>query len=159
METSPSIIRILDVPPYNSFLLSCTIWAEVEGVKIPLPMTVDWIKRVETPDNVRFSPATPDEEAELRPDPVDGYHSVLRSSETNSEGDTVYRCRAVFVRDRGGAMGRQTSDSLVAVVGMCLFIQSHHFLAKFVKIAYFVQGPLLQCYPYLSKQLPATTRV
>ena len=56
METSPSIVRILDVPPYNQFTLSCTVWAEALGEKIPLPLTIDWIKRVQLGSNVRFSP-------------------------------------------------------------------------------------------------------
>ena len=87
METSPSIVRILDVPPYNQFTLSCTVWAEALGEKIPLPLTIDWIKRVQLGSNVRFSPVTP-EDPQLSPDPAEGYHSILRASETSSFGST-----------------------------------------------------------------------
>ena len=114
VETSPSIVRILDVPPYNQFTLSCTVWAEAQGERVPLPLTIDWIKRVESGSNVRFTPLV-SEEPHLSPDPADGYHSILRGSETSSAGSTRYRCRASFVTD--GTTHNKTHDSLVAVVG------------------------------------------
>ena len=121
METSPSVIRILDVPPYNHFLISCTVWAEALGERVPLPLTIDWIKRVLTltgpSPGVRFSPVTSTDKPHLSPDPADGYHSVLTGRETNSLVSTSYRCRASFVRGAGGATELQTSNSLVAVVG------------------------------------------
>ena len=116
METSPSIVRILDVPPYNQFTLSCTVWAEARGERVPLPLVIDWIKRVESGSNIRFTPMI-SEEPHLSPDPADGYHSILRGSETSSAGSTRYRCRASFVRDARGATEIQTSDSFIAVVG------------------------------------------
>ena len=111
------MVRILDVPPYNQFLLSCTVWAEALGERVPLPLNIDWIKRVEirtrpTP-TLRFT-AIVSEEPHLAPDPADGYQSILVGSETNYEGSTSYRCRASFVR---GAYEQNTSDSLIAVVG------------------------------------------
>ena len=120
METSPSIVRILDVPPYNQFTLSCTVKAEALGEKIPLPLTIDWIKRVKLGSNVRFSPVTP-EDPQLSPNPAEGYHSILRASETSSFGSTFYRCRASFVRDAGGATELKTSTSFIAVVGRLPF--------------------------------------
>ena len=117
METSPSVVRILDVPPHNQFTLSCTVCAEAYGEKIPLPLTIEWIKRVESGSNVRFSPVASTEGPHLSPNPADGYHSILRGSETSSVGSTSYRCRASFVRDAGGATELETSNSLVAVVG------------------------------------------
>ena len=122
------MVRILDVPPYNQFLLSCTVWAEALGERVPLPLNIDWIKRVEirtrpTP-TLRFT-AIVSEEPHLAPDPADGYQSILVALETNYEGSTSYRCRAAFVRDSGGANDLQTSDSLIAVVGMSQHIHKY----------------------------------
>ena len=115
------MVRILDVPPYNQFLLSCSVWAEALGERVPLPLSIDWIKRVEirtrsTP-TLRFT-AIVSKEPHLAPDPADGYQSILVGSETNYEGSTSYRCRAAFLRDSGGANVQKTNDSLIAVVGM-----------------------------------------
>ena len=121
VQTSPSVVRILDIPPYNSFVLSCTVWAEVEGKRVPLDITVEWVKRVQldadTGSVVRFTDIHPSE-YELRgsPDNTDGYQSLIEGSETESVGSTSYRCRAHIVRDEN-ALEREISDSLIAVVG------------------------------------------
>ena len=66
--------------------------------------------------DVRFTPVELEESSQSL-DPADGYLSILRGSETDTEGSISYRCRASFVRDTGGASGQRVSNTLIAVAG------------------------------------------
>ena len=115
--TSPSLLRVLDMPPYNQFVLSCTVWAEVEGERVPLEISVDWIKRLSSGTEVEFMEVPAEDYMLTGSDDNEVYQSLLESSETSAEGSTSYRCRASIVRDIGGALKRKTSDAHIAVVG------------------------------------------
>ena len=110
------MVRILDLPPYNHFLLSCTARAEAAGERVSLPLTISWIKRVQIGGDVRFTPVESEQPSQSL-DPADGYLSILRGSETDTEGSISYRCRASFLRDIGGASGLRVSNTLIAVAG------------------------------------------
>ena len=111
------MVRILDLPPYNDFFLSCTARAEAAGERVSLPLTISWVKRVQIGGDVRFTPVE-SEEPHNSLDPADGYLSILRGSESDTEGSISYRCRASFVHDIGTVVKR-VKDTLITVAGKC----------------------------------------
>ena len=121
VQTFPSRVHILDFPPYNHFLVTCTVWAEVEDERVPLAISIDWKKRVESQTNsgprVQFFSITMSE-LEVNGSPTNGYiyQSMQQSHETDTENSITYRCRASFQLD---ADRRKTEigDSHIAVVG------------------------------------------
>ena len=117
VESSPSSVRILNVPPYNQFTVTCTARAEVEGETVPLELTVDWVRRA---GHYSFSDV-PSTEYETTGSPEDGYQSTLTTTETDTENMITYRCRARLV---GGSSIRGIADTTLNVVGndQCVFI-------------------------------------
>ena len=111
VESSPSSVRILNVPPYNQFTVTCTARAEVGGETVPLEMTVDWVRRA-GPDSFSDVSST---EYETTGSPEDGYQSTLTTTETDTENTITYRCRAKLV---GGSSIRGITDTTLNVVGM-----------------------------------------
>ena len=121
VQSSPSLVRILDTPPYNQFILTCTAWAEVEGQNVPIQMSIHWTKRVEsrshTGSSVQFF-RTPLSQYQTSGSPNDyfGYQSILTGNETDAENDILYRCQADIVNNPNSIQSR-SSDSHLAVVG------------------------------------------
>ena len=111
VQTSPSSIRILNVPPYNQFTVTCTASAEVNGQRVPLEMTLEW-KRKSEPSSGAASFST---DYETTGSPEDGYQSNLTTTETDTENTISYCCRA---RNTVGNMDWVTSESTLEVVGM-----------------------------------------
>jgi len=114
VESSPSSVRILNVSPYNQFTVSCTARAEVGGESVPLEMTVDWLRRVESSTGSVIFPAVPSTEYETTGSPEDGYQSTLNTTETDTENTITYRCRAALVVD---SKIKETIDTDLTVVG------------------------------------------
>lgn len=122
VQTSPSIVRILDVWPYNQFILACTAWAQVKGENVPIQMKIKWTKRVEDSGRqVQYTDA-PKEDYTVSGSPNNnyGYQSILAvNNETNAVGKTSYRCRATIERNTNDF--KHTSRySQIAVVGMLI---------------------------------------
>ena len=113
--SSPSSVRILNVPPYNQFTVTCTARAEVEGETVPLEMTVDWLRRTQPRSGAATFSDVPSTEYETTGSPEDGYQSTLNTTETDTENMIRYRCRAALV---GGSSVQGTTDTTLNVVGM-----------------------------------------
>lgn len=122
VETSPSIIRVLNIRPYNQFILTCTARAQVNGENVPIQMTIKWIRRVELQkDSGRdiqfFDVPTENYKVIGSPSNDYGYRSILTTNETSTEGKTSYRCSASIVRN-ANEFKRKFRDSQIAVAGM-----------------------------------------
>lgn len=123
VQTSPSIVRILDVWPHNQFILTCTARAQVKGENVPIQMNIKWTKRVEIQtDSGRQLQYTdvPTEHYTVSGSSNNnyGYQSILAvNNETNAVGKTSYRCRATIERNTND-FKHTSRDSQIAVVGM-----------------------------------------
>ena len=115
VQASPSSIRILNVPPYNQFTVTCTASAEVNGQRVPLEMTIGWIHRSESSSGAALFSNVPSTDYVTTGSPEDGYQSILTTTETDTENTTTYRCRA---RSTIGRIDWVTSESTLEVVGM-----------------------------------------
>ena len=123
VRASPSLVRILDVSPDNHFILSCTAWAEIERKRVPMEISIDWIKRVQ---KSKEDPEFVDIHPENYMNSTDGtlYQSILESYETSTEVSTSYRCRAEIVsKFDGDLLKKGTSDSRIVVVGK--YVNTH----------------------------------
>ena len=116
VQTSPSSIRILNVPPYNQFNVTCTASAEVNSQRVPLEITVGWKRRSQSSDGAAAFSDVPSTDYETTGSPEDGYQSILTTTETDTESTISYRCRA---RNTGRILIEWvTSDSNLELVGM-----------------------------------------
>ena len=121
VQTVPQRIRILNVPPYNNFSVTCTAWAELEGKKVPLALSMDWIKRVEcqTHSKLKFSKVA---NVHVVTDNNCTYMSTLKSDEIDTENSISYRCRASIKRDVD-TRKLAFNNSHITVVGKYLIFQ------------------------------------
>ena len=125
VQTSPAGVRILDAPPYNSFLVTCIAWAEVDRKRVPLKISVDWIKWVEPqtntgpivqPSNISLNACVLDELS----DEIYVY-STLKCNETDGDSSITYRCCASIELD-ANKHKREFSDSRIVVAGEYLIL-------------------------------------
>ena len=115
VQTSPSSIRILNVSPYNQFIVTCTASAEVNGQTVPLEMTIRWQRRSQPLGGAASFSAVTSTDYETTGSPEDGYQSILTTTETDTVNTISYRCRA---RSTAGRIDWVTSESTLEVVGM-----------------------------------------
>ena len=115
VQTSPSLIRILNVSPYNQFTVTCTASAEVNGQRVPLEMTIEWVRRSEPSSGAASFTDVFSTDYETTGSPEGGYQSILTTSETDTENTISYRCRA---RNTVGRIDWVTSESTLEVEGM-----------------------------------------
>lgn len=118
-------MRILDVWPYNQFILTCTAWAQVKSENVPIQMSIKWTKRVEIQTDsgrrLRFTDVSKEDyTVSGSPNNNHGYRSILAvNNETNAVAKTSYRCRATIERNTND-FKHTSRDSQIAVVGMLI---------------------------------------
>ena len=123
MDTSPSSVCVLNVPPYNQFTVTCTARAEIDGETVPLEIIIRWTRiSVSQSGSMNISmTASQISSTEYNTtaigSPNRGYQSILTTTETDIANTITYRCRATPAED--SAKIRQTSDITVTVEGHC----------------------------------------
>ena len=95
--------------------MTCTASAEVNGQRVSLEMTVDWIHRSEPSSGAATFSDVPSTDYETTGSPEDGYRSILTTTENDRVNTISYRCRA---RDAMESLSWVTSDSSLEVAGM-----------------------------------------
>ena len=128
VQTFPQQVHILDISPYNNFLVTCMVWAEVEGEGVPLKLSINWKKRVKfqtdsSPMVEFFSVPFSEYEVNGPPDNSSMHQSVLWSSETDTENSITYRCLASFEQD-DGKHKLKFSDSHISIEGKYTYYHS-----------------------------------
>ena len=118
VQTSPSTLRILDVSPYNHFIVSCSARAELEGENVLLTIIMDWIVRKKKRSLLPSFSAVPSTEYRTVGSPDDGYLSILNTTETDTVSTTSYRCRAKLAVNKIDIIRMMYKDTAVKVMGM-----------------------------------------
>ena len=93
--------------------MTCTASAEVNGQRVPLEMTIEWVRRSEPSSGAASFSDVPSTDYETTGSPEDAYQSILTTTETDTVNTISYRCRA-----RNTVVGSVISDSTLEVVGM-----------------------------------------
>ena len=120
VDTSPSSVYVLNVPPYNQFTVTCTARAEIDGETVPLEIIIRWTRITVSQSgsmNTSSVPST-DYNTTAIGSPNRGYQSILTTTETDTDNTIAYRCRAWLLDDSDTTTITQTSDITVTVEGM-----------------------------------------
>ena len=113
--------RVLDVSPYNTFSLTCTVTSRVNGAATPLTKTVQWMRSIDSSEAVELSSSISGVTIS-RSDLDQPTSTSTISVDADTAGDHAYTCRvSLDVSPATDDINGQDSTN-IDVQGMCLYV-------------------------------------